>query len=1802
MATQEFFKLAMTQSPELAGGEGFTFEGDAAAFYLAALLAEAYAPGIDDRIVVCVSVQQRDFGEPLDDVIVDFEDTTKNPARLSLQVKRSLTISKAETNSDFRDIIRDSWATLKKPGFRINVDRYGAAVGTVSPAKERALKTLCDWARESLTANHFDARFEAGGNASADIIAVKDDVVTLLEETKGVPCTSDEVHQFLAHFVLIQFDLLREGATDPPTAINHIRGCLAPGDASKATLVWSRTVQLARASAGKAGQFDRARLVRSISSVAHLRGAPSLNLDKFRELAESYANLIPDDVGGTKLDRTSVLGDLDAKLSIARVVQIRGLPGSGKSVLVRRAVQRELEHGPVLFLKAEQLEGTSWISYAISQGLSGAPLEQLLVEIGAAGTPILFIDAIDRIEKEHQPIILDVIRAIVESPLLDNWRIVASLRDTGIEVLRNWLGDFLNVLTVETLGVGQLTDEEAETLAKAKPHLRPLLFGSAQVQEIVRRPFFAKVLNQSYVADPSVQTFTPRSEVDLIENWWRRGGYNETGQSAIERQLLLLDLASLRARKLSHPIRLSELTTVAHIEDLRSDGILQNAREGISVRFAHDIFFEWAFFHVLADRGDQWMEEVKACGEPPAVARVVELLSQWEYTQGEEWPEYLAQTEGSELRSQWLRAWLVGPLGTAKFEADENQFATAVFADDFRLFRKTLVWFQAEKTSPNVNILAGNLPQEQRQQFAYLLGWPSDFSAWGRLIDFILRRISDIPQRLYPEIVAIFEVWQNALADLRNPTSRALLQQCATWLAAIDAISTADGPDDNSTYWGKVPNQGTFRQSLSRLLLRASRAEPTLAADYLQRVTDSKNIRDDAFHDTIAFSPTLAQSLPHSLVELSLAFLREELPAGQVAREERERHAASEWRKAIRAKPEAKRTSQEQRALSCAVPLRTIDDFSDHDWNRLSIRDDFKSFSPPSPLREPFHSLFQSSPEEALRLLRELCDHAMNAWRQLHHYSRSRDGTPIPLELTFPWGSQRFWGTDREYLWCRSMWAPSAIGCGFMALEEWCFAELARSRPVDDLIQIIVEGNECIAILGVASVIALHTETVSETTLPLFTSQRLLAADHNRMVQDLSPAASLIGFTSRTDRPHIEAIQAANARPVRKAQLSGMVPRFVFSTGPIRDRASEAILNFKNDLPYQYEEHRNNPRAREHLTAQALEYAELADPKNYQAYRTKEDSDQVAIVHVSPSAAKPENVARAEEAAKRLRQTGLWTWASKSFEEKTLSDTHTVEGAIALAREADASDLFEHSNEENEEELLGIRRGAVAATAAIALNFRDGRTQEDLEWARDALRRAIQLPEKPDRMWSPGAVIPWHHAIFVARGLAADLREGTAARGAAHDLLGLIAHPLEVVSLATLEEACKLWFMDPKLTWASLVLALSLCHIPRRPRDHYRQQSEAPHSSSELQAAVEAALAFYENGSGWASLPLPPPAWVKVDPESGRRWNRAYEEYDADDAADTNEMWGEPDVLWHSDQAAKILERIPFDEILSSNAKSAFLDFFAGILDWTNQKNAPPWVRTGRRNRSSTQIFEWTHTLGSSLGRIAGLLPLSDFQTRFLDPILALEGDNCWALLYPLSSTYVCSYVYDAPVVPSDAINILELCLERLLQDPAFKRDAYRSGRFSGFDQPRLVNTLMFVSVEHASLAARYVNGDWTEISRILPLIDRFVRAGGWAASVMDPFLTLCERAKANYPAEAFADQVLAITGDGPDNLKGWHGTFIPARIAELVQHFAHRDAQMTPALAQKFLRILDILVDMGDRRSAALQLGEVFREIRLPS
>ena len=1784
------------QSPELAGGSGFTFEDAVAASYLAALLAEAYAPGMPDHIVVRVAVQQRHFKQPLDDVIVDFRNASGGTARLGLQVKRALTISAAKSNTDFRDVIRDSWTTYRDPAFRPGIDRYGAAVGDIAKTRARDLTYLCELARASTTVDHFKARFAKGGNASAAVKAIKRDISALLKKAKGSACSDEEIHRFLANFVLVQFDFLHDGASTSPAAMTLLRECLQPTSAGDAPLLWSRLRTIARDSAGKSGEFDRPRLVRELAAVVRLRTAASLrlDLDKLTALTRDYAADIQNDVGGTHIDRGTLAAELERAISASRFVQVRGLPGSGKSVLLRRRIDVELARGgPVLFLKSDRLAGKGWSGFAAGNGLSGAPLETLLAEIAATGSSTLYIDGIDRIEKEHQAIVLDVLRAILRSPTLSNWKIVVSLRDTGLEPLRNWLADILNTLPISTIKVDALDEDEADLLAKAKPALRPLLFGPAQVRDIVRRPFFAKVLYQSFAVQSSGPPFEPRSEVDLIENWWLRGGYDSAGQDAIARQRALIDIGAQRARQLSQPVPLATLApaSVQVIDKMVNDGLLQHVKNGISVRFSHDIFFEWSFFYVLSERGDHWLDELRACGEPPAVARVVELLSQFEYKAGTTWVATLQKTAVAKMRSQWTRAWLLGPLGNPFIEQDDTQFANTVAAKDFQLLNKALVWFQAEKTTPNTNILAQDLPTDQRIRFADYYAWPSDLPMWRRLITVVLARVDTIPVSLYPDIVSVFEVWQNIARDIKNPVSRAILTQCAKWLREIDTRSARDTPPPPSR-WDGMKEVGNLRHSLSDLILAAARVMPELAEEYLKRLIAGERLREERFKEVLLFSPTLASTHPQLLADFTLKGLKRELPDDRVRRERAEMRRNAEARERIRAKPEHERTRQEQMFLSGGF-MHFGHSFSYHDWNHLSLDDSSQIFWPPSPLREPFHSLFKTSPPHAISLFNALCNHAITAWRQLHRHIHDSPGTPIPLEIQLPRGVQQFWGGDREYLWHRR--APKAITSGFMALEDWCFAELERGRPVDELIRQIVEGNQCIGILAIASLLALHTDRVSETVFSIIRTQRLWFADWNRMGQSLSDGnASLIGFKPH-EMPHLEAVRTTNARAARKKTLRWLAQRYVLDQ-TFGERTRAAILAFKDDLPYQIEEHRMIQAAQDHLMKQALEYAELAVLENYRARRANKDGD-IEVFHVSPSASKPENVAKVEKATLSLQEGHLWAWAQKAFDEGKVDDEAKFPDAIDLAKKLDSTRLFKNDKEED----VGVRRGAVAATAAMVLHFRNGRKAAELKWARRILLRAITVQDRPDTFWSPQSVIPWHQGIFVARGLAADIRHGTGHADTPLLLLALVAHPLEAVSLAALSESASLWDKDAKLVWAALTMALSLCHLDPLPPHEPRGPGEPLHTNEGLKRALDAAVKYYLEGEGWPALPLPPPAWIKADQEPGDPYQEPDVEFHEDDVAQPAERWIEPKTHWYDQYAAKILERIPYSKICASEAKEPLLAFATDVLTWTNAKNAPQWLKKGRRDRESSRLFEWTHQLGTTLGHIAGLLPVEDFKTRFLQPIFELEGDTCWALLAPLVSSYICAYIYDAKTMPERAVDVVQLCLQRFLESSTLKnRNSYRAGEFSGFDEPGLARSLMFVEVERAMLAARFVNGDWNEIEVILPIVDRFVRAAGWAVSVMGHFLTLCERAKGAYPAEMFADQILAVIGDGTEPLPGWHGTFIHARIAGLVQFLADRDTPMPLTLGQKLLRILDLLVDMGDRRSAALQLSEAFREIKI--
>jgi len=223
----------------------------------------------------------------------------------------------------------------------------------------------------------------------------------------------------------------------------------------------------------------------------------------------------------------------------------------------------------------------------------------------------------------------------------------------------------------------------------------------------------------------------------------------------------------------------------------------------------------------------------------------------------------------------------------------------------------------------------------------------------------------------------------------------------------------------------------------------------------------------------------------------------------------------------------------------------------------------------------------------------------------------------------------------------------------------------------------------------------------------------------------------------------------------------------------------------------------------------------------------------------------------------------------------------------------------------------------------------------------------------------------------------------------------------------------------------------------------------------------------------------------------------------------------------------------------------------------------------------------------------------AEAQRNILDPIFALRDEAAVGLINPLADILAAGGIIDPPRISPSAIKYMKACVDRVLRDRAWSSALYNEGNIYGWDLPEVVRVFLFATGVRAAQSARFANGDWRDVVAVLPIVDPFVRAVGDIPLVIGSFLTLCENAVEHYPPEVFADQIEAILAKQPGVPVGWHGKTIKSRIAALVHAFAERAQPLPPLLVQRMLRILDQLVDMGDRRSAALQTSEIFKDVR---
>jgi hypothetical protein len=1779
-------------SPELTGGAGFTFEDAVAAYYILSLLSGTTAAGLSAGTVNRVAQQQADFGYPLDDVVVDAA-TDDDVMTLSLQVKRALTISAAPSNVDFREVIQRSWQTLQLCKFRKHIDRVGTAVGTISDESYRNFSTICEWARASESSSLFFARFDVDGNASQVHSEMVTAVRSIVEAGIQEAISDDQLHALFAHLVIIKFDFLHEGSSDQAHAISKLQLVLAPEHIGRAPDVWSQLRQLARDGAGRCAEFSRASALRKLSGGVRFSAIRSLvqDLQTINELTSQWLIQQPHDIGGMHLDRSVMREKLLAEINTHRLTLIKGLPGTGKTVLLRDLLSDCSNAGSTLFLSAGRLSGRSWTEFSNAIGLKTTAIEPLLVEISATGTSILFIDGLDRIFSEHRPIIIDVVSQIFRNPNLTDWKVVASARDTGIEPLRNWLPThLLDEQSVGYVEVDNITEEEAFALAAQLPALKPLLLGGDErVRRIARRPFFASVLARGFSCSTYNADFAPKTEIDLVDAWWSRGGYDVQDQEILSRQRALMELAELSAAELGQNIKIRDLSTPTHqlLFALENDGLVQQVRSGHVLQFSHDIFFEWTFYHLLSDYDDEWHSVIERTGEPPALARCVELLSQSTYSNLDQWLFSLRVLNAAPLRSQWLRAWLLAPVFSADFLAQTEGYSSLLFDNDHSLFGKLLVWMQAEKVTPNPLVLSGELGADmvdirERIRLADSLGIPSDLAAWGRLLHWIMDHINKVSKQFLPDVVKLFQTWQIAVADFPNPVSNKIVQQCCEWMKAIDLH------ENSSSYWNieSTPDSNigahvpvNLKFELRSILLRSSRSYPASVNSYLSHILDFDRFSEDGYGDVILFAPILAQTHAALLSDVSRSVLLKELPDETATRWREEEQERAAHREEVKKIPEDQWSRLDE--LMMDGP-HLPNQFSSHDWETLSVRGEHQGYFPVSPLREPFLSLLRYAPSVALQLIRDFANHATTAWIQFHkHMSAVR---PVSLTLNFPWGNQEFWGTVQQYKWFRGHGGPQLVECALVSLEKWAIESIDSGRAPSDVIREVVEGHSSIGVLGIAVHLSLKYQEVSATTLPLVSSFRLWRLDIRRYAHEPEfQSACLIGFdlSKAGDLNHRQAVIDMNSLPSRRLEVRSLATLFVLGTDEkLRTACCEAIKRFPDQLQFEYEQDELNDSLTAQLKKNAKLWSEWGHPEYYTTIPIQGSNDAFGIELRSPLHSAPEVKEVQKQNAQLSLELDLWSWVEKCFELNTWASGYTPLGAVEQAK-----NLLASANEEQSmlEQDYGLVDGAICGTAAALYRFTDPIDFKD--WADSTLSFYCDQQRTPDEHAFPTSVMSWHPKIFVARGIAARIRKNLSASSDRLELYRLVGHRLHVVSLCALEEVGKCWSQDFRFAWCGLNLGMSLSQTERAAHIYNNSQREE-RDATRRKLAIEMAYRKYESEDALPMLTMPLPSWLSNEsPE---------EEFD-----DENE-YSRSDNFWMADYAISALNHFPLDHIMRSDAKDQYIAGLEGYLAWTlNTLNPPFRAKRNRKSaRSSFNLYKWEYGLGSTIGKLAPHIALIDMQEKFLQPIGDQPDEIAICLHSQLTRFLVCAEVLDAPKIEINILEILNTVLDRMLLCTDLRLSEYNDCRISGFDLPELIKSLLFVIVERADGSKRFANGDWSDLNSVIHLVDKMVGKVGWHPFVMENFLVLCERAASSYPAEIFADQLVAQIKDSklPSN---WKGTTIPASIAGLIQEHADRLDPLPSNLATKFLRIIDGLIDLGDRRSAALQQSQVFRGVR---
>ena len=818
-------------------------------------------------------------------------------------------------------------------------------------------------------------------------------------------------------------------------------------------------------------------------------------------LAQTKANLnvIQDKIGNEVfLPRIPTLNELKLVFNERRVAVLLGPSGCGKTVIAKAWAEKELNAHKILWWNARSFDVSDFQTFQSYLGLTHSLSDVLSAHSDAPA--YLVVDGLERIFHatafQNLAILIHMLRLDSESSpwrilipcQLEEWsRVQFELTRANISV-REW----------QTMEVSEPSADDLEPVWRAFPTLRPLRF-QQHLQSLLLKPKVLDLLATKLSTGTSVDTTQWVGESNLIDWFWETEVSRQPNATA--RAAFLKDLGEKQADSLETetPTDTFSISDLGPLDSLISDRLCREREERLS--FCHDLYGDWARQRVLLGKTNSLREYLQHRVSSPLWHRAVRLYGlQLLEKDVKKWRSALVSLyDGSktpDLTSDLL-------LESVIFAANPIPLLESIWSDLAKnnglLLRRLLGRFLHIATVPNplIRAVALQLSADLETTAATIQRIPY-WPYWLPMLQFLHSHLTDVIGLVPKQIAEVTDTWlrrggenwplRQEVSELAIATAERLLEsrQVGDFVSDEDKLS-------ETVYRAALAGAQALPEQVENFALRAS-ARIQIPLQELEADSQVECLIKRTITDSIygTYELELSESTwsiiddPENNID-PIMFRDFSSELGEEYQEKADPWQDGPLHKVDSAFRKVCLTTDAILPLIIARPstarevlLALLIEEPRVRHSELSIACD-REWYPPFYTQGPLLFFIRHQPTEGLELILRLVNFETERWADIWQ----RDNQPIPNVEVTTLGKKYCWlGDQKVYYWYYNYhYCLNPVTTALQVLEKWLYEEIDAKKPVDNIIELILQRSNSIAFAGLLSAVGRKFPTLLQSCL-----------------------------------------------------------------------------------------------------------------------------------------------------------------------------------------------------------------------------------------------------------------------------------------------------------------------------------------------------------------------------------------------------------------------------------------------------------------------------------------------------------------------------------------------------------------------------------------------------------------------------------------------------------------------------------------------------------------------------------------------